>query len=218
MKIKFLGNLMIYIGILMLLSIALINFNIKFKSENLVKDFENKKNEKKIQDIKSEENKENEEKTQEVKHEENKKNEEKIQDINTGDTIGIIKIPKIDLKLSIQEGVEKENIKHSLGHFPNTPMPWEGGNFCLAGHRAYSYGTLLNRLNELEKNDVIFINTLDYDYEYKVYDIQVVTPESVDVLDNTSNDIITIITCTPIYIGTHRLVIKGTLINTTNNS
>lgn len=138
-------------------------------------------------------------------------NDSKITNINPGDCIGVLEIPKIDLSLAINEGTDNKNIKYTLGHFINTPMPWEDGNFSVAGHRGYTYGQLLNRLNEVSIDDMIKVITQNGTFEYKVYDIDVVLPEEVDVLKSNNERIITMITCTPIYRGTHRLVVKGIL-------
>lgn len=127
--------------------------------------------------------------------------------------IGIIEIPKIELIAPIGEGTDNQTLKYSVGHFENTAMPGEKGNCCIIGHRSYTYGEYFNRLDEIEKNDDI---TIQYDnniYDYGVRDIFVVDPDEISVLENNEeNDPeITLITCTPLRIGSHRLIIKGIL-------
>ena len=85
----------------------------------------------------------------------------------------------------------------------------EIGNCVIAGHRNYSFGKYFNRLNEVEIGDNIYVDTKDATYKYEVYDIIVVEPDDLSVLDNTDEEIITLYTCTPVVIGTHRLVVKA---------
>ncbi|SHI03388.1 class D sortase [Clostridium grantii] len=127
--------------------------------------------------------------------------------------IGIMSIPKIELEVAIGEGVDMNTLKYALGHFPNTPMPGVTGNFAVAGHRSYTYNKYFNRLDELEIGDEINVTTLDGDFTYKVDNISIVEPEEVSVLNSTTNSTITLVTCTPVRVATHRLIIKGTLVN-----
>lgn len=131
----------------------------------------------------------------------------------SGNLIGILSIPKIDLSVGIGEGVDKETLKYSVGHFVGTAMPGEKGNLCIAGHRSYTYGEFFNRLDEIEKNDTIIVESNGNTFNYKVIETKVVTPEEVSVLNQTKDSEITIVTCTPIRIGTHRLIVKGFLVN-----
>jgi len=132
------------------------------------------------------------------------------QDINGA--IGLMLIPKINLKVAIGEGVDMETLKYAVGHFPNTAKPGEKGNFCVAGHRSYTYNEYFNRLGEIKIGDEVIIRTIKEEYKYKVYEIKVVEPSEVSVLDSTKDATLTLVTCTPIRIATHRLIIKGKLI------
>ncbi|MCI1953068.1 MAG: class D sortase [Clostridiales bacterium] len=125
--------------------------------------------------------------------------------------IGILSIPKIDLSVGIGEGVDKETLKYSVGHFIGTAMPGKKGNLCIAGHRSYTYGEFFNRLDEIQKNDIIIVENNGNTFNYKVIETKVVTPEEVSVLDQTKDSEITLVTCTPIRTGTHRLIVKGIL-------
>jgi len=132
------------------------------------------------------------------------------QDINGA--IGLMLIPKINLKVAVGEGVDTETLKYAVGHFPNTAKPGEKGNFCVAGHRSYSYNEYFNRLNEIKIGDEIIVRTIKTEFKYKVYEIKVVEPSEVSVLDITKDATLTLVTCTPIRVATHRLIIKGKLI------
>lgn len=125
--------------------------------------------------------------------------------------IAILSIPKIDLKVAVAEGTDLETLKYAVGHFTETAEPGQKGNFCVAGHRSYTYSEFFNRLNEVGVGDEIEVKTKTNDYKYKVYKIQVVTPDKVSVLNPTSDSEITLVTCTPLRVGTHRLIVKGKL-------
>lgn len=119
----------------------------------------------------------------------------------------LVRIPKINCTEPVKEGVDRNALAASLGHEPGTALPGEVGNCVIAGHRNYTFGKYFNRLNEVEIGDTIYIDTLDDTYEYTVEEIKVVEPTDLSVLDNTEDETLTLYTCTPIYIATHRLVI-----------
>ena len=123
--------------------------------------------------------------------------------------IGILSIPKLDLIVGIAEGVDNETLKYSVGHFSDTAMPGQKGNFCVIGHRSYTYGEFFNRLDEIEENDEIIVEYNGKEFKYKVTEIKVVKPEEISVLNQSEEEEITLITCTPIRVGSHRLIIKG---------
>lgn len=125
--------------------------------------------------------------------------------------IGIIKIPKLDLKVAVGEGIDNNTLKYAVGHFEGTAMPGEKGNFCVAGHRSYTYSEYFNRLDELKEGDDIIVKTNKGEFTYKVYEKKVVEPTEVSVLDKTKDATITLVTCTPIRVATHRLIVKGRL-------
>lgn len=128
-------------------------------------------------------------------------------------TIGILSIPKINLKVAINDGVDLHTLKYAVGHFKNTAMPGKVGNFCVAGHRSYTYGEYFNRLNEIKTGDEMTVKTVNGDFKYKVYDIKVVLPGNTEVLNPTSFSSMTLVTCTPLRVGTHRLIVKCKLEN-----
>jgi sortase A len=130
------------------------------------------------------------------------------------EVIGIIKIPKIKVNLPIVEGVKKQSLRVGIGHFPGTAKLGTEGNSALAGHRSYALGKMFNRLNEIVNGDMITIITKKGSYTYKVYEKFVVLPKDVYVLNKVKNDnIITLVTCTPVRVATHRLIVRARLSN-----
>jgi sortase A len=128
-----------------------------------------------------------------------------------GDAAGVIVIPKIGLDEMVVEGVGVEELKHGVGHYPDTRMPGEKGNAALAGHRT-TYGAPFNRLDDLVAGDQITVTTRAGTFRYAVTEKRVVTPEEVSVLDNTPDNRLTLTTCHPKYSAEQRLIVFAQLV------
>lgn len=124
-----------------------------------------------------------------------------------GDVLCILRIPCIDSENPVREGVSGGVLADSLGHEPETAMVGDKGNCVIAGHRNYTFGQYFNRLNEVSLGDMIYVDTATDTYSYLVTDIKVVEPEDLSVLEATDTETLTLYTCTPLYLATHRLVI-----------
>lgn len=111
------------------------------------------------------------------------------------------------------EGATKANMKHAAAHMKETAPIGEIGNAAIAAHRSRTAGRLFNRLNEVKVGDTISVKTSDQEYEYEVYDISIVEPTDVSVLNGNKQDkILTLITCDPLVNPTHRLIIHAKII------
>ena len=127
-----------------------------------------------------------------------------------GDAIAIIKIPKIGIEKAVVEGVGTEDLKKGPGHYPTTPQPGQKGNAAIAGHRT-TYGHPFYDLNELQVGDPILITTRQGKFRYEVLETKSVSPNAVQVLDNTPDNRLTLTTCTPRF-SAQRLVVVSHLI------
>ncbi|MNJ57355.1 Sortase family protein [compost metagenome] len=124
--------------------------------------------------------------------------------------VGTITIEKIDLKLPILEGATKHNLKHAAAHMSETTTIGEAGNAAIAAHRSRTTGRLFNRLDEVEVGDEIVVRSQGEKFVYSVYQISVVKPTDVSVLEgNDSDKILTLITCEPLVNPTHRLIVHA---------
>ncbi|WP_178024730.1 class D sortase [uncultured Paenibacillus sp.] len=127
--------------------------------------------------------------------------------------IATIEIPAIDLKLPVLEGATKANMKHAAAHMTETAPLGETGNAAIAAHRARTKGRLFNRLNEVKTGDQVVIAAETGRFVYEVYDISVVEPTDVSVLEPKGDDrILTLITCDPLKNPTHRLILHAKLL------
>lgn len=127
--------------------------------------------------------------------------------------IGLITIPKIDVTLMLVEGVSKQALKYAVGHMPGTGMPGEVGNCAIAGHRSYTFGEYFNRLDEVQIGDEIDITIGKEQYIYRVYESFLVEPTEISVTEPQGDKkVVTLITCHPVVKATHRLIVRGELV------
>ena len=135
-----------------------------------------------------------------------------ILNLSNDGIMSYLEIPKISVRLPIYHGTTDDVMKKGVGHIKNTSLPIGGENtHCvLTGHTGLSRAEIFTRLNELEVNDYFYINTLNEQLIYKVYQIKVVLPtELEDLKIIEGKDLVTLITCTPYGINTHRLLVQG---------
>jgi len=132
--------------------------------------------------------------------------------LNIGESIGSIEIPSINVKLPIYHGVSEDVLQRGVGHMSNSSLPIGGlgAHTALTGHRGLPSSKLFTDLDKVNKGDVFYIHTLDETLAYKVDGIKVVLPNEMDWLVMDKNkDYVTLITCEPYMINTHRLLVRG---------
>lgn len=134
---------------------------------------------------------------------------------NVKNAIGILEIPSIRVKAAIVEGSDNETLKYAVGHVEGTgEIGKENQNFAIAGHRASTKGRFFYNLDKVKLKDLIYIQTPEKKYTYEVFKIETVSPDKVEVLEPQSGkSLVTLITCTPKYISSHRLIVYAELVN-----
>jgi sortase A len=110
-------------------------------------------------------------------------------------TLGRIEIARIGVAAMILEGVDERTLRRAVGHFPGTALPGQPGNVAIAGHR----DTFFRELRNVRHDDEITLTTLYGSYRYLVDSAQVVAPEDTQVLDDSGDKILTLVTCYPFY-------------------
>ena len=128
-----------------------------------------------------------------------------------GDAIARLVIPKANVDKIVVEGVGVEDLKKAPGHYPGTPMPGEPGNSAIAGHRT-TYGAPFYDLSDLVAGDTITVTTRVGEFRYEVDNLQVVSPDAVEVLDPTEDNRLTLTTCNPRYSAAERLIVSAKLV------
>lgn len=137
---------------------------------------------------------------------------EKLLNFSKGGVMGIVSIPKISVKLPIYHGTEENVLSVGIGHLEGSSLPIGGENtHCiLTGHRGLPGAKLFTRLDEMEENDIFFIQVGEKELAYSIYKIDVIEPEDVEKFANVEgNDLVSLVTCTPYGINSHRLVVTG---------
>ena len=129
-----------------------------------------------------------------------------------GEAVAMIRIPKIGVEKAVVEGVGVTDLKKGPGHYPGTPLPGQGGNSGIAGHRT-TYGAPFFELDRLVEGDEILVRTLQGEFRYAVDRISVVRPDQVEVLDPTEEARLTLTTCNPRYSARERLIVSAVMLD-----
>ena len=135
-----------------------------------------------------------------------------ILNIDKNGVMAYIEIPKISLYLPIYHGTDKETLKKGIGHLENSSFPigTKDSHSILTGHTGMKIAKLFTRLTELKKDDYFYIYVLNKKLKYKIYEIKTILPDETNELQIKENkDLVTLITCTPYGINTHRLLVMG---------
>lgn len=128
----------------------------------------------------------------------------------TEETAVRIIIPKINVDQTIVQGVDWEALKLGVGQVLNGDTPTsETGNVVLAAHNDI-YGEIFRRLDELEVGDQFEIHTLTRVYTYTITRQEIVEPTDIWVMDNRGRPEVTLISCYPFQVNSHRIVIFAT--------
>ena len=124
-----------------------------------------------------------------------------------------ISIPGIDLEWIVNEGTNTETLKKGPGHIVETSLPGNIGRCTISGHRT-TYGSPFNRVEELQKGDLIYLETIRNDiFIYVVKEQIIVNPEDVYIIRGAGKRELLLTTCHPKYSEAKRLVIIAELIN-----
>lgn len=124
--------------------------------------------------------------------------------------MGTVQIPKIGIDLPIYHGTGEDSLERGVGHIPNTALPVGGGgrHSVLTGHRGLPSAELFTRLDELGAGDLVLVDVLGETHAYRVYATEVVLPDELASLaPQQGRDLLTLVTCTPYGVNTHRLLV-----------
>lgn len=132
--------------------------------------------------------------------------------IDVGQTIGYLTIPVIDVNLPIYYGTSAEVLEKGVGYIEETsfPLGGESTHCVLTGHRGLPTAELFTHMDQVEEGDLFYLHILDEILAYEVDQIKVVDPDDTSDLDIVEGeDYVTLVTCTPYSINTHRLLVRG---------
>ncbi len=123
-----------------------------------------------------------------------------------------VRIPKLKIDIPIYHGTDEATLEKGIGHLYGSGLPvgGTGVHSVLTGHSGLPSSTLFTHLDELEKGDHFYIEVMGETLAYEVDQIVTVEPDSGEELRQVAGkDYVTLLTCTPIGINTHRLLVRG---------
>lgn len=133
------------------------------------------------------------------------------------DVIAYIEIPAINVRLPIYHYADDDSQDKGCGHWEATSLPVgeKGSHSFLCAHRSMDTAKMFRNLDKLSEGDTFTVNVLNQSFVYEVVHIQVVEPQPTEqeILDNMTieedKDYCTLMTCTPYFIDSHRLLVRG---------
>ena len=135
-----------------------------------------------------------------------------VLDLNGNGMMGYISIPSIEVTLPIYHGVEEQVLQEAVGHIEGTSLPVGGmaTHAVLSGHRGLPSAKLFTDLDQMQEGELFFIRVLDETFAYQVDGIETVLPDETSSLAiRAGEDRVTLVTCTPYGINSHRLLIHA---------
>ena len=132
--------------------------------------------------------------------------------LTVGGVMCYIDIPKINVYLPVQHGTDAETLEHAVGHVVGTSLPVGGSNThaVLSAHSGMASSKLFSDIDQLEKGDIFYIHVLGEVLAYEVDAINTVLPTDTSLLQiEDGKDYVTLVTCTPFGVNTHRLLVRG---------
>ena len=130
-----------------------------------------------------------------------------------GGMLATLEIPAIDIILPVYYGTQSTTLTAGVGVVEGSSLPvgGEGSHAVLAGHSGLASSRLLSDLDQLTQGDVFFLRVLDETLAYEVDQISVVLPDDVSQIGiDPQGDYVTLLTCTPYGVNSHRLLVRGT--------
>ena len=132
--------------------------------------------------------------------------------LTVGGVMAYVDIPKINVYLPVQHGTGADTLERAVGHVTGTSLPVGGGSThaVLSAHSGMASSKLFSDIDRLEKGDVFYVHVLGNTLAYEVDSINTVVPTDTSLLQiEDGKDYVTLVTCTPFGINTHRLLVRG---------
>ena len=141
-----------------------------------------------------------------------------VLDVSGTGMIGYLSIPKIGQELPVYHGTSDSVLSFAVGHFQGTSLPvgGESTHSVVSAHRGLPTAVLFTYLDRLETGDTFTFTILDRTFTYEVDQIRIVEPDDLSLIQiEEGEDYCTLITCTPYGINSHRLLVRGHKVDTT---
>ena len=132
--------------------------------------------------------------------------------LTVGGVMAYVDIPKIGVYLPVQHGTDADTLERAVGHVVGTSLPVGGSSThaVLSAHSGLASSKLFSDIDQLAEGDVFYIHVLGDTLAYKVDSINTVLPTDTRLLQiEDGKDYVTLVTCTPFGVNTHRLLVRG---------
>lgn len=132
--------------------------------------------------------------------------------LTVGGVMCYIDIPKVNVYLPVQHGTGAETLEKSVGHVVGTSLPVGGSSThaVLSAHSGMASSKLFSDIDQLELGDNFYVHVLGDTLAYEVDSINTVLPTDTSLLQiEEGKDLVTLVTCTPFGVNTHRLLVRG---------
>ena len=134
------------------------------------------------------------------------------QQLTVGGVMAYVDIPKINVYLPVQHGTDADTLENSVGHVVGTSLPVGGSSThaVLSAHSGMASSKLFSDIDQLTEGDTFYIHVLGDTLAYKVDAVHTVLPTDTSRLQiEDGRDYVTLVTCTPFGVNTHRLLVRG---------
>lgn len=138
---------------------------------------------------------------------------EALLDVSGSGVMGYVEIPCIDVTLPVYHTTEEDVLQTAAGHveWSSLPVGGESTHCVISGHRGLPTAELMTHIDRLRVGDRFYMNVLGQALEYQVDQVKVVLPEDTTYLQiEEGQDFVTLVTCTPYGVNSHRLLVRGT--------
>ena len=135
-----------------------------------------------------------------------------VEQLAVGGVMAYVDIPKINVYLPVQHGTDADTLENSVGHVVGTSLPVGGSSThaVLSAHSGMASSKLFSDIDQLAEGDTFYIHVLGEVLAYKVDAIHTVLPTDTRLLQiEEGEDYVTLVTCTPFGVNTHRLLVRG---------
>lgn len=132
--------------------------------------------------------------------------------LTVGGVMCYVDIPKINAYLPVQHGTDADTLERAVGHVVGTSLPVGGSSThaVLSAHSGLASSKLFSNIDQLTEGDMFYIHVLGEVLAYKVDAINTVLPTDTSLLQiEDGRDYVTLVTCTPFGVNTHRLLVRG---------
>ena len=135
-----------------------------------------------------------------------------VQQLTVGGAMAYVEIPKIGVYLPVEHGTSADTLEKSVGHVVGTSLPVGSASThaVLSAHSGMASSKLFSDIDQLAEGDTFYIHVLGEVLAYQVDNIATVLPADTSLLQiEDGKDLVTLVTCTPFGVNTHRLLVRG---------